>query len=393
MTQGRGALEVWSTSFSVPRWSARQGQIVEALGFDGITVSDSQNLSSDPYVTMMAIVAATTTLKVAPSVTNPVTRDAAVTACSIASVQAESKGRAVLFIGRGDSALAHLGLAPAGVPYFERYLARVQGYLRGEAVPFDRDWYLASGIKPVETLSLTNAPAESRMTWIREDQVKPPVVVTASGPRVIDAAARVADGLNFAVGAEPERVKWAIERATTAREAAGLDPEGLSLGLYLSVAPETDQAAARQLIAGDVASFARFSVMHGTPVGNLTDERRKVLGDIHGSYDMNDHFRDTSAQARVLTDDFIDSFAVIGSPAQCADRICRLVDLGVDRLLVSTVARGSDRSAAEGYRELFASDVLPVLRAHRGPVSQRASEHVTTTRPQVRTPSASEVEQ
>ena len=74
-------LEVWSTSFSVPRWSARQGVTVEALGFDGITVSDSQNLSADPYVTMTSIAAATTTLKVAPSVTNPVTRDAAVTAC------------------------------------------------------------------------------------------------------------------------------------------------------------------------------------------------------------------------------------------------------------------------------------------------------------------------
>lgn len=363
MTAGRRGLEVWSTSFSVPRWSARQGVIVETLGFDGITVSDSQNLSADPYVTMMSIAASTTTLKVAPSVTNPVTRDAAVTACSVASVQAESRGRAVLFIGRGDSALAHLGLAPATVKHFEDYVSRVQAYLRGQAVPFQRTSHLAAGLKGVETLSLTNAPTESIMSWIRQDEPKPPVIATASGPRVIDAAARVADGINFAVGVDPERVKWAIDRAKAARAAAGLDPDGLSLGMYVSVVPEADQHSARRLISGDVASFARFSVMHGTPVGNLSEERRKVLEDIHGAYDMNEHFRDTSAQAQVLTDEFIDSYAITGSSAECVDRIAELLGLGLDRLLVSTSARGSDRTAGDAYREIFGTEVLPALRA------------------------------
>jgi alkanesulfonate monooxygenase SsuD/methylene tetrahydromethanopterin reductase-like flavin-dependent oxidoreductase (luciferase family) len=65
-------------------------------------------------------------------VTNPYTRHPAVTAAAIASVQELSEGRAVLGIGRGDSSLAYLGLAPAPVAVFGSYVERVQAYLRGD---------------------------------------------------------------------------------------------------------------------------------------------------------------------------------------------------------------------------------------------------------------------
>ena len=62
--------------------------------------------------------------------TNSVTRHAAATATAITSVNRVSNGRAVLGIGRGDSALAHLGRAPARLAQFERYLRQLQTYLR-----------------------------------------------------------------------------------------------------------------------------------------------------------------------------------------------------------------------------------------------------------------------
>jgi 5,10-methylenetetrahydromethanopterin reductase len=356
-------LEVWSLGVSIPRWSAAQATVVEDLGFDGMTFSDSQNISADPYVTMMAVAAVTSTLKLQPSVTNPVTRDAAVTACAIASVQAETKGRAVLGIGRGDSALAHIGLAPAGVRRFEDYVRRVQSYLRGEAVEFDRDSRLTEGVKVVATLGMTNAPVESRMSWIRPSTPKVPVIVAASGPKVIDAAARVADGINFALGVDPERIKWAIDRAKAARAAAGLDPAGLSFGIYVSVVPEPDLDLARRLISGDVASFARFSVMHGTAVVPTSEASKQVMQEIHRTYDMEGHFSETSSQAQVLTPEFIDSYAIVGDPGRCVDRICELLPLGVTRLMVSTSARGADRDLSAQYRREFARSVLPALRA------------------------------
>src|SRR5215218_1336291 len=130
--------EVWTIGVAAPRSIARYAERMEADGFDGLAVVDSQNLSGDPYVALALAAKVTSRLGLATGVTNPYTRHPAATACSIASVQAVSGGRAVLGIGRGDSALAHLGLAPAPVAVFGDYLRRVQGYLRGEDVAFDR---------------------------------------------------------------------------------------------------------------------------------------------------------------------------------------------------------------------------------------------------------------
>ena len=125
-------MEFWTATVAAPGRSLAFAQEAEARGWDGMLVVDSQNLSGDPYVCLALAATATERLGLETSVTNPVTRHAAVTASSELSVQRLSKGRMVLGIGRGDSALAHLGRAPARLGWFERYLATLQAYLRGE---------------------------------------------------------------------------------------------------------------------------------------------------------------------------------------------------------------------------------------------------------------------
>src|ERR1043166_6458601 len=128
--------ELWTMGLSLPTHAARMARSAEEAGWDGMLVVDSQNLAGDAYVGLTLAAQATTRLRLGTGVTNPFTRPPAVTASAIASVQVASNGRAVLGIGRGDSSLAYLGLAPAPVAVFGAYLERVQRYLRGEAVEF-----------------------------------------------------------------------------------------------------------------------------------------------------------------------------------------------------------------------------------------------------------------
>jgi len=100
-------MEIWTTSVASPRSTARVAQDLEAAGWDGLLVVDSQNLSGDPYVALALAGSVTSRIGLGTGVTNNVTRHASVTACSITSVDRVSNGRAVLGIGRGDSALAH----------------------------------------------------------------------------------------------------------------------------------------------------------------------------------------------------------------------------------------------------------------------------------------------
>ena len=100
-------------------------------------MTDSQNLAGDCYIALAAAALVTSKLCLGTGVTNPVTRHPAVTAAAFASLQELSQGRAVCAVGRGDSALPHLGRAPAGVDALDRYLRALQSYLRGESIPFD----------------------------------------------------------------------------------------------------------------------------------------------------------------------------------------------------------------------------------------------------------------
>jgi 5,10-methylenetetrahydromethanopterin reductase len=227
--------EIWATGAGIPGLAARRAAAAERAGYDGLALVDSQNLAGDCYVGLALAAKATTRLRLATGVTNPVTRHPAATAAAIAAVHAESEGRAVLGIGRGDSALAHLGYAPASPATFEHTLARIQGYLRGEEVPFEADANLAG-------LGLADAPKASRLHWLSPNLAKVPVDVAATGPKTIAIAARHAERITFAVGADPERLRWAIETAHAARREAGLAPASLSLGAWLNVVVHDDAA-------------------------------------------------------------------------------------------------------------------------------------------------------
>src|SRR5690349_21175241 len=134
-----------------PRRTARTARLLEELGFDTVLFPDSQNLAPEVWGQLMLAAQATTRVRLGPGVTNSVTRDPAVTASAALALQAESGGRAVLGIGRGDSSVQRIGKMLDPVASFERYLAMLQAYLRGDAV--ERDGFA------------------SRLEWLREARV------------------------------------------------------------------------------------------------------------------------------------------------------------------------------------------------------------------------------
>ena len=355
-------LELWTLGVADARSAGAQAQRAERAGFDGFAVVDSQNLSGDAYVALALAGRETERIKLGTGVTNPATRHAAATASAIASVHAISGGRAVLGIGRGDSALAHLGRAPARVAVLERYLAELQAYLRGESLPFERVSFDASAAPPVESLGLADAPKASQLHSLPRDLAKVPVEVACTGPRVIEAAARHADGVLLAVGADPERIAWGIAQTRAAARAAGRDPASLRIGAFVNVAAHPDVAMARTLVRGGLSTFARLSVMHGRVAGPASDEQRAVLAEVHRGYHMTQHTRGDSAQAGLLSPAFVDRFAVVGPPAACIARLRELIGLGLSKLVLIGPTAGVDPKEAGAAVQRLAAEVMPALR-------------------------------
>ncbi len=349
-TLGRG-----STSAGNPKFpdSARQAARAEEVGYDGIVYVDSQNLAGDCYVALALAAQATSTIKLGTGVTNSFTRHPAVTASAIATVQVESGGRAYLGIGRGDSALAHLGRAPHSVAAFEDYLARVQGYLRGEEVPFETGG-------DIDSLGLADHPGSSRISWIARVQPKVPVDVAATGPWVIAAAARHADRVSLNVGASSERIRWGMDVARAARAEAGLSPE-IPFSAYVPLVVHDDPEEAMRIGGANVSLFARFSAMYGTVVGPASEGQREVLQDIHSAYDMQQHGRGRGPQEAAVTGEFARDFGIFGPPSYCADRLSELIELGVDRFIVRGTPLEPDNPDSRAA-ERFVHEVVSVLR-------------------------------
>src|SRR6266850_6418022 len=169
-------MDIGLTLIPQPKRAAHNARMAEDLGFASLILPDSQNLAPEVWGQLMLAAQATSRVRLGPGVTNSVTRDVAVTASAALALQAESGGRALLGIGRGDSSVQRIGKREDRVARFEQYLTALQGYLRGEAV--DRDGFA------------------SRLEWLeRLDVPKVPVEIAATGPRVIEVAARRADAV------------------------------------------------------------------------------------------------------------------------------------------------------------------------------------------------------
>jgi 5,10-methylenetetrahydromethanopterin reductase len=301
-------------------------------------LADSQNLNADIWVELGLAAATTDRVGLGPGVTNPATRLSAVTASAIATLQVETDGRAVLGLGRGDSALTQVGRKPVEVAELERALVEIQGFLRGEEVQ------LADG-------------ASSRIAWIGETgQPKVPVAVAATGPHVIEVGAHHAEQVDFTVGAEVDRIRWAVE---TARAAGAGD---LSLGAFVNVGVHPDRASARDLVRGSTAILARFAT-EGAPPDGLSSVTREGIAELAANYDESRHGQAAAAHARKLADDFIDRFAVVGPSDEVADRLGGLADLGIERLIVVPGSLDADPAAVDESNQRFAAEVLPALRA------------------------------
>src|SRR5256886_5466147 len=141
-------------------------QQVEAAGFDGAGILDSQLLCRDTFVTMALAATHTSALTLFPAVTNPLTRHASVLAGAIQTVEELAPGRVKMVIGTGYTSAHTIGRKPATLAEMRACIGTVRGLLAGKTVDFD------------------GTPGRLAFTSGRHI----PVIMAASGPKAIEVA-------------------------------------------------------------------------------------------------------------------------------------------------------------------------------------------------------------
>src|SRR5262245_7391233 len=148
-------------------------QPVEAAGFDGAGILDSQLLCRDTFVTLGQAAIHTSRMSLFPAVTNPLTRHASVLASAIQTVEELAPGRVKFVIGTGYTSASTIGRKAATLAEMRACIAAVKALLAGEHVDFDG--------------------TSGRLAFAAGRPI--PILMAASGPRAIELAGEIADGV------------------------------------------------------------------------------------------------------------------------------------------------------------------------------------------------------
>jgi len=313
-------------------------RVAEDVGFDHVWFGDSHLIWHEvgPYLTAAAM--STTRMRVGPLVSNPVTRHPTVVASTLATLAELFDGRAVLGIGRGDSAVRTLGLPPMKLAEFRDALRLMRRLCRGEAAELDG--------------------TTIRLPWMTSTV---PVLLAAYGPRVLELAGAEADGLILQL-ASPSVVEWALGHARRGAEGAGRRLDGFQVvaaaPTYLSADRERALSRVRGFpatVSNHVKDLLRRYKPSELPA-DLVEGMERVA-----DYDYLEHGQPDAPHTRTVTDEMADRLTLIGTTEQVRDKITRLETAGVTHvcLYIGIVEPEYHFSTIEAYGR----EIIPHFRA------------------------------
>ncbi len=297
----------------VAGWAA----MVEDLGYDILGISDSQSLCRDVHVTLGLCAASTRRIRLGSRVITPLTRHPAVAASAAATLEELAPGRTMVGIGSGDSAVYTIGLRPVSLARLAEYATTIRQLLT--------------------TGSATYEGKPARLEWAR---ARVPIYLAASGPRTLELAGRIADGVVIRTGITPDIVRDSIAHVAAGARAAGRALADVDMWWW----PDANVAASYREAVGEIEMSLAAA---GNHLSRFTTEGKHIPADIlprvrtlGERYTFGDHVMPGSANCRLieelgLVDYLADRFAAVGTARDCIRKIERAVDAGARQFWIS----------------------------------------------------------
>ncbi len=283
---------------------------VERLGYDYLWLTDSSLHARDCYAYLTLAAARSRRLLIGTAVTNPATRHPAITAAAAATVDEVSGGRMLLGIGTGDRPLLALGFRPSSLADLEAAIAGMRGLWRAETVDLQAPGFRLNGAH-------LRFPARQEI----------PVYVSASGPKTLELAGRVADGVILLVGLFPEALDWAIGHVQRGADLSGRPRPHVAVFAYGAIDEDEDAAleAARSIAAWFPQTAPHICDLAGLP--------RELADRVRAGYSGGE-FQEAASAARLLPDRFVGQVALSGNRRHAAQQVRNVLAAGADSVHV-----------------------------------------------------------
>jgi 5,10-methylenetetrahydromethanopterin reductase len=303
-------------------------QRIEGYGLDQIWVAD-ERFYRDVFVNMTLVACHTRRVRIGALVTDPYIRHPAVTAAAAASIDEVSGGRVVLGLGAGLSGFKQLGIERIRPARAMREAIQLMNRLTsGERnVTFDGELvHFRAG--------------HLNFTPVR----RVPIVVAGRGPRVLEVAGELADGVVIGSFASDRGLHHAEQGARrTGRSLADL---ATISWLYTAIGNDQEEvrAAVRKGVA--VAMWGSREILPELGV-TLPEEITRFMTE--HAYSAADQV--ISEVARCIPDRLLDEFSVRGTVEEVAGHLVRIGRLGIGQAALGLFPpRGDD---LDGQLRLF----------------------------------------
>lgn len=326
-------------------------RLAEELGIGSVFLSERFNLK-DAGVLAGAAAAATTRLGIATAATNHNTRHPLVTATMATTLHRLSGGRYALGLGRGfDLLFDVMGLPRVTGAQMEDAIGIYRRLWHGEA--FGHDGPAGS------------YPYLSQDRSFDEDI---PVLMMAIGPKSLELAGRVADGVVLHTFFTDEALARAVETVRSSAERAGRDPATVRVWSVLATVEESipEEQQLRKLVGrlatylqgyGEVLVRANRWDLEALERFRADDLVQGYPGafDAIGTVDELSHLRDDVLPAEWL------AACATGTAAECAGRIHDQLDAGADSVVLHGATPTELAPVIAAWRDLRPAglDVLP----------------------------------
>ena len=293
-------------------------QDVEAAGFDGAGILDSQLLSRDAFVVLGQAASHTSRLTLFPAVTNPFTRDASVLASAIQTVEEIAPGRVKFVIGTGYTSASTIGRKPATLAEIRECILTVKGLLAGQTVDFDG--------------------TPGRLAYAGSQRI--PVIMAASGPKAIELAGEIADGVLLLVGFNRGIIERALDHLERGAKRAGRPLDDLEIIWAVRIGTAATTEAARRYARPTAVHWGvlRWGGYWLQPAGlelpeiEVPDDVHRIYPDLSHAHDWEAAIAATAFVSDEIVAQLCDAIGLIGTPDDCATRIREMAKLGVQNL-------------------------------------------------------------
>jgi 5,10-methylenetetrahydromethanopterin reductase len=328
-------------------------QLIERSGFDQIWVSD-ERFYRDVFVNMTVVAGLTRKVKVGSMVTDPFVRHPAITAAAAASLDELSGGRCILGMGAGISGFREMGIQrvrPAraikeAVQLIHRLTRGEKDIIfEGESIQFRRGHLNFSPLQPVR------------------------VYVAGRGPRVLEAAGEVADGVVIASYASQRGIAWGLDHAARGARRAGRGFDEIVKVSWMYTSISSDGQRARDAVRTGVAVAMWGSREILPQIGvKLPPELLQIMEERSYSYEA------VAEVARRIPDELLEEFSVAGTVDEVASKLIQIGRMGIAQAAIWLFPPEGDD--LETVLKSLSGDVLPLVRSALGDAAGPAPSEV-----------------